>query len=121
MSGLPDEIVDLILQHRAAMSIQRRWLRFSHYGHARRAAWCVVRRHLQLLGAWPHLFVYPKIRREWRSECESWLETDKVMAHTISIEAHHGMWGRPTAQFKQIEQRAVPRQMPHFPQRLLRP
>ena len=119
MHELPHDIIELIVQHWAAMRLQRRWIRFSHYGHARKRSWPTVRAHLSHLGAWPRLISYPRIRREWRSECESWLHADDGVAIAVGLEAQNGHWGRPTASFREIERRAIRRPVPRFPQRLL--
>lgn len=90
---LPPELVELILQHRSALVVQRRWLRVTHYAHARRPIWSNVQRHLCDVGAWPRLALFPMVRREWRQEPGSWLAVDAVVAHGILQEARQGMWG----------------------------
>ena len=93
---LPDDLVRLVWQHHSAMVVQQRWWRCTHYGHARRACWPEVRAHLRAVGAWPTLVAFPQVRREWRSEPLSWLQTDACMARVIRREAADGLWGAPS-------------------------
>lgn len=93
---LPLDLVELILQHRAALLVQRRWWRLTHYAHARRPIWSNVRRHLCAIGGWPALVAFPMVRREWRRESASWLTTDALMVEGIRHEARIGLWGRPS-------------------------
>lgn len=90
---LPEELRELILQHRAARTIQDRWWRHQHYGHARKLEWDAVRVHLDHIGAWPALAAFSHVRREWRSEPLSWLLMTERTSHIIRWEAHHGLWG----------------------------
>ena len=88
---LPQDVVRLIVFHAHAMAIQRRFRAWSLYGYARRRAWARVR---TVLGAravrelWP----FPRVRREWRLEPESWLAMD-VDVRCILSECASGMWG----------------------------
>lgn len=91
---LPAELVALVHAHRAARTIQDRWRRHAHYGHARCHAWDAVRAHLDQVGAWPWLAAYANVRREWRAEPLSWMLVTERTAHIIRWEAHHGLWGR---------------------------
>lgn len=92
-SLLPDELQELILQHRAALTLQCRWLRYAHFGHARRQPWPLVRTHLRALEAWQELARYPRVRREWRREPASWLESSTWDVSDILREATQGVWG----------------------------
>ena len=89
---LPDDVWDLVLHHRAAMAVQRRWRRYHRFAHARRAEWAEVREALHDL--WRPLVSYAHVRREWRSEPASWRDTSH--APTILREAEEGLWGRRT-------------------------
>ena len=95
--GLPDDVRDLILAHRAALALQRAALRWLLYGHARRAGWARVRAHLARVGAWPALAPYAGVRREWRREGASWLDLDAAGARAIGAEAAEGLWGAASA------------------------
>lgn len=90
---LPSDVHDLILRHRAALLVQRRWLRHVHYAHARYPGWPVVRANLQSLGVWKTLFPYAHVRREWRSEPLSWLFVDDGVAACLRREVRMGLWG----------------------------
>lgn len=91
---MPDDVVELIVRHWAAMVLQRRWLRHSHYGHARRhETWSRVRQEALPLADWRILVRYPLVRREWRREPASWLNADALVRHAIRCEAQAGMWG----------------------------
>ena len=92
---LPDEIVDLILQHRAAMVIQRAWWRAWHFGHVRRL-WPAVCARVDV--HWRRkLTRYAHVRREWRCEPHTWLHTDVPTLRAIAREAEDGLWGRASA------------------------
>ena len=95
MSLLPDDVVELILQHRAAMVVQRAWWRVWHYGYARRTeAWRRVCAHVGV--AWRRRLVgYAHVRREWRGEPHTWEATDETTLRAIAREAEvDGLWGR---------------------------
>lgn len=83
----------LITRHAAAQIIQVHYRRHRLYGHARRASWVLVRAHIgttciRLL--WP----FSDVRREWRSEPESWLSPlDGDTLCAIIDEAYSGLWG----------------------------
>ena len=89
---LPDEVWELVHHHCAAMVVQRRWRRFHRFAHARRSVWPEVRTGLREL--WRPLVAYAHVRREWRAEPASWLDTSH--AGVILREAHAGMWGERT-------------------------
>lgn len=91
MPELPPEVWDLIHRHRAATLIQVRWLRYSLFGHVRKPSWNRVRCVLKEQGLWPTLTKYSMVRREWRTEPESWLYCDE--GETIQREAIDGAWG----------------------------
>ena len=65
--------------------IQRRFRRYSRFGHARRGAPMVHR----FTDAWR----YAHIRREWRLEPSSWLMCSASMYEAILTEAVAGTWG----------------------------
>ena len=88
-----------MLCHRAAMTLQRSWLRFSLFGHARRTAWPNVRDHLRRLDVHAHLWQFACARREWRSEPHSWILTP-TDASVICVEATEGLWGSKTTRWK---------------------
>ena len=91
---LPCDLADLVYQHAASITLQRRWRWFWRYGHARRGArWVRVRTHLRRVGAWPQLLPYAHVRREWRTEPESWLLVDDADARIIAAEARNALWG----------------------------
>jgi hypothetical protein len=90
--ALPDDVVALVLRHRAATTLQTAW-RATTVRHARHPAWPRVRAHLRGIGAWPALAPYAQVRREWRTEPESWLRTNERVARAIRDEAAAGMWG----------------------------
>jgi len=96
--ALPEELRDLVLAHRAALTLQRAARRWLWYGHARRPGWPRVRAHLARIGAWPALAPYASARREWRREAASWLALDADGARGILAEAtEDGLWGRAVA------------------------
>jgi hypothetical protein len=88
---LPDDVLEYINSHAAAMVIQRVWKRFSLYSHAKHKRWSDVRLHLKTIGAWPSMHTYSMVRREWRTEPESWLSTNNLL--DIKREAAMGLWG----------------------------
>ena len=92
---LPDELWDLIFEHRAATLVQRRWLRHSLYSHARKEEWEEVRAHLDAIGMWRPLFPYAMARREWKEEPLSWMYAGACRDAILS-EAEEGLWGRPS-------------------------
>jgi hypothetical protein len=91
MPELPNEIWDLIYSHKAASIVQRYWLRYSLFGHSRKEDWSTIRNHLKRKHLWPTLIKYSMVRREWRTEAESWLYSQDV--EIIKKEAEEGMWG----------------------------
>ena len=92
--ALPCELQRLVLEHRAAMVVQRAWLRYSHYAHARKQPlWCMVRRGLTRYAAWRSLIPYAGVRREWRREPNSWLLLDEEVFRAIHKETAMGLWG----------------------------
>lgn len=91
---LPPELQAVVLAHRAALVLQRAWLRHTLYGHARNVRWPQVRCHLRRHDAWRRLAPFARVRREWRRECESWLLLDAAEAEVIAKEAWtDGLWG----------------------------
>ena len=62
-------------------------------GHSRGDRWPEVREHLASLGAWPELWPYSLVRREWRREPESWLSVDASTVAVLKAEAQEGLWG----------------------------
>lgn len=94
--ALPCDLQALVLAHRAALAVQRAWLRWSLYGHARRAVWPEVR---DTLGhrAWRELALYAGVRREWRGEAASWLAVDAALADVLRCECRQTLWGACTA------------------------
>ena len=91
---LPDDLQNLILHHRAAMCIQRRWRPRRMFRHARNPVWPRVRHHIGDL--WAMLVRYSEVRREWRQEPHSWLYTPRTVLLEICDEALRGMWGSDT-------------------------
>lgn len=89
---LPSDVAELVGAHLAALVIQRRWLRWRSYAHARRGD---LRAHLGD-DAWRRLLRYEAVRREWRAEPESWEACTDVAAILEEAEVH-GMWGRAAA------------------------
>ena len=92
---LPEDVRELVYAHGAAMTIQRSWWRATRYAHARGTVWEGVRAHLGT-SACRTLVAYPDVRREWRREAGSWLETDEETLDVILAEARAGMWGKPS-------------------------
>ena len=90
---LPEDLVSLVLQHRATLLVQRVWRRWSYFGHARTPMWDMVRWHLRKEGAWPKLWPFENARREWRHEALSWLVIQSSEVRVILSEARRGMWG----------------------------
>ena len=90
---LPDDLAGLVLEHEAALVLQRRWRLHTLCGHARRPAWPAVRAHLRDVGVWRALAPYAAVRREWRCEAESWLCVDASEADVLVREARRGLWG----------------------------
>ena len=91
---MPDDVVELILQHRAAMVLQRAWWRVWHFGHARKVwVWPAVCVRVDV--HWRRrLARYAHVRREWRCEPQTWLLTDVGTLRAIAREAEAGLWGR---------------------------
>lgn len=101
--GLPEEIIALIMEHRAAMVLQS-WARAaSHRAHVRRPAWKHLRRMLVDALDWRGLDVLagcPQVRKEWRQEPESWIHEmvrDPAQAAAIVKEVKGGFWTLGTA------------------------
>ena len=95
--ALPPELWSLIVQHGQAAVIQLRWRRYSLYGHARRKTWPRVKSVLRAANAWPGLWRYEMVRREWRMEPESW-ESACTLFRDLDVgrleeEARDGHWG----------------------------
>ena len=88
---LPVEVRDLVLRHRAAMVVQRIWLRWSVTAHTRHPAWLRVLQHT--FPYYRQLAPYAMVRREWRTECESWLHTTETTFAFIAREVEEGLWG----------------------------
>ena len=89
---LPPELQDLVLQHRAASRVQREWVRYTHYRHARRADWSGTRRFLTPVVV-RTLAPYADVRREWRREASSWNGMDRMVLSWIVRETRLGLWG----------------------------
>ena len=97
---LPDELQHLIMQHRAASTIQGMWLRYTHYAHTHDfPLWHMVRRNMSRYSNWRRLAMYPGVRREWRSELSSWMLVDEDVLHTIYVESELGLWGPRSLRF----------------------
>lgn len=93
-SRLPDDLATLVMQHWAASVLQTAWLRYVHFAHARSPVWPEVRRRLSHL--WPVLITFPKVRREWRREPESWMLADDLAS--VAHEARESfLWGVPSS------------------------
>ena len=90
---LPQELWDLIYKHRAASCIQRHFLRWHHFGHARKVGWSMARANLPD-PIWRRLLPYANVRREWRLEACSWESCDAYDFRLILGEAERGEWGR---------------------------
>ena len=93
---LPPDIHELILSHRSAIYIQKRWRWFTSCGHTRNPLWSSVRGHLFSKGV-PKIVCelarYTNVRREWRTEPASWLLTDINDLEIILEEARSSLWG----------------------------
>ena len=89
---LPEDLQALILQHRAAITLQCAWFRWSRYHHAKKQSWLHVRNHMGL-DLWRRAIPFALVRREWRTEPESWLSADAAVMHLIADEARMGLWG----------------------------
>jgi hypothetical protein len=87
----PEDVWILIERHGAAMTIQRRWRRYTRFSHTRRREWSELRAWLCTEGLWDRLVPYAHVRREWRSEPASWIGTSH--ARLILDEAEAGLWG----------------------------
>jgi len=94
LDALPIELRELIQEHSAALTIQQTWLRYNMLGHASKPGWTKVRQHLGE-HLWRLLIPYEMVRREWRQERESWLQTEMYIIEEIIWEAEKfGMWGQ---------------------------
>lgn len=93
---LPDEIIDLVLKHRAALAVQRAYRRYDRFGHTKRRGWGEVRRHLTETDrvAYEALALAAGVRREWRCEAASWFAADSSILHLLVAEVREGLWGR---------------------------
>ena len=87
---LPGDLQELVLQHRAASTIQRALCRFFFYAHARNAAWSSVRARLGAASV-RALCGYAQVRREWRTELASWLAAAEPAV--LCGECAEGLWG----------------------------
>ena len=89
--NLPIDVRVRIERHGAATVIQRNWLTWSLTAHTRNGAWCAVLS--RILPYFSEFVLYENIRREWRTECESWLD---ISPHTLAIirqEVEESLWG----------------------------
>lgn len=95
-TGMVHDVVERVVQHLCATTVQRRWRIWSLFGHARRRDWDDLRTHLIQIQAWPHLVQFEIVRREWRVEPSSWFWTRTEDVAVIREEAtkHTGLWGR---------------------------
>lgn len=96
MDRLPEDLRDLIFRHRAALTIQRAWVRRILFAHARHPRWDSIRSHLKRIHVWPGLARYTNVRREWRHEPESWCVSSLQDVMLIQTEAAAGLWGAKT-------------------------
>ena len=94
----PVDLVLLIREHAAAAHIQRR-ARLHSYRHTTAVFWHPLRRKIfSQLCSWRQFDTLQRsslVRREWRSEPESWLRSlqeDACMAPTIVAEVVQGWW-----------------------------
>lgn len=96
---LPWDVVDLIQehvrqlerQHDAARTIQRRFLAWSYWAHARSLAWPAVRARLGARTV-RRLHAYSGVRREWRCEAPCWASTTHGRAILREARATQ-LWG----------------------------
>lgn len=97
IGALPEEVWELICHHRAAGQIQRLF-RCYKLRHTREQDWADLRRLLVLHGDSAELDNLTNnvlVRREWRSEPESWikeLQSNSSIIHLISAEVTQGFW-----------------------------
>ena len=96
---LPLEIWDLILKHRACITLQtairRHMVSRLHYGHVHHAKWILLRKLLCKHGVLWRMYPFPLVRREWRTEIESWLPSTSISELLKDIEeCKH--WGLPS-------------------------
>ena len=89
--ALPTDACTLVVHHMASTIIQLRWLAHTHFRHARQRIWPPVRVFLDAMGVYATLRHYSMVRREWRTEAESWLVVRD--AATIIEECRTGLWG----------------------------
>ena len=93
---LPAEVVQIVLHHVRAMTIQRNFLRWHLYGHCRRQEWREVRRKLGNFTVCK-LSRFSGVRREWRTEIACWTDIDSIMLCRILHEATvERLWGSET-------------------------
>jgi len=97
---LPKEVWRLVLEHRAALVLQRSWVRYTLYSHARDPRWNDTRAHLRTLDAWPELLRFAHVRREWRHELPSWSTACFEVMVLIRAEAHSGLWGAASTRLR---------------------
>ena len=91
------------------MRIQRAWLRWVHFSHARTKQWSTVRDGLGR-DAWKTLIPYQHVRREWRQELESWLCVEGGHVEVIIEEVGDGYWGGSSShlRFQRLVTHSVP-------------
>lgn len=96
MLNISDDVCELILEHKAAMCIQRYWTRFFLFSHARHSHWGDLKQYLERENLWSSLWRYSRVRREWRQEPESWLCSSPsallVIRNEAELEGCH-WWG----------------------------
>lgn len=103
-SKLSEDVVALILEHRAALVIQARYRRHAcprlHFGHACHPEWSRLRAMIDAEGMLQCVYAYPCVRREWRTEPGSWVytfrsrESARALVDDV-IDRHSDRWGRP--------------------------
>lgn len=88
---LPKDVVSLIFEHAAASLIQRRWVRYAHFGHVHHPHW------KQVSGLLMHkrfLHMFSNVRREWRREPGSWIHVSYTGdVKLLCDECARGLWG----------------------------
>ena len=101
MPHLPDDIVELIVRHAAALTIQRRARRRA-YRHTRQREWRALRRLLcECLtpSSLDGLSRCALVRREWRTEPASWITevtSDPSIPAQILDETARDLWRAPS-------------------------
>lgn len=100
MTEIPNEIVELIIEHASALCIQqafrRKFCAHIYFGHAKNPLWFAFKHELEMLDkdAWRLLIACPLVRREWRTELGSWMGMPNTVLKKIVFEASQGLWGR---------------------------